>query len=123
VLQILIGFALAFAPATPPPPVQQAPAVHVPTGLPKGMTFFREKANDPDMMAAWNANEAYVSTNGGAKFERVVHSPRDVRDVKFDLYGRMVVLVASLPDHAAQILGDGPAGSYVVTTAFDADVP
>jgi len=82
------------------------------------MTRMRERTNDPELIAAWNENTAFISVDGGAKFQSVVHAPGEVRDVKFDVYGRMVILIASLPDGTSQLLGDGPV-EYVVTTAFD----
>ncbi len=78
------------------------------------------KSGDPDVVAEWSSDAAQISIDGGHSFRRVVNAPKEVRDVTFDEYDRMVVLVASLPDGTERVLGEVDLGTgsmtYVVTT-------
>ncbi|MDB4959064.1 MAG: hypothetical protein JWO36_6633 [Myxococcales bacterium] len=91
--------------------------------IPPGATHVRRDASEPALIAAWSEDRVFVSVGAPDTFVRVVEAAHSVRDVAFDCYGRVVVVMADLPERRTDLLtgatDDIPIAVHLTTTGLD----
>ena len=82
------------APATCPPPRTDA-KLRRPAKLPEAIDHVRPSVTNAGWIAAWNAKHIYISTDGGASWQRRLDAASPVQDVAFDCFGRPIAMRAN----------------------------